>query len=73
VAEPEYVGTALTLQSSLGVLLTLATIRAIPIVERWVGWNRAFILLAIGPVVGILAMAALRRSPAAVKLAGGNR
>lgn len=73
LAVPEYVGTALTLQTSLGFLLTMATIRAIPVVERWVGWQRAFILLAIGPVVGIWAMAALRRSPAAVKLAGGNK
>jgi MFS family permease len=73
LAEPEYVGTALTLQTSLGFLLTLATIRAIPVVERWVGWQRAFILLAVGPVVGIWAMAALRRSPAAVRLAGGNK
>lgn len=73
LAEPEYVGTALTLQTSVGFLLTMVTIRIIPIVERWVGWERAFILLAIGPVVGIWAMAALRRSPAAVKLTGGNK
>jgi MFS family permease len=73
LAEPEYVGTALTLQTSLGFLLTMATIRVIPIVERWVGWQRAFILLSLGPAVGIWAMAALRRSPAAVKLAGGKR
>jgi len=32
----------------------------------------AFAFLAIGPVVGIWAMLALRRSPAARRLAGGK-
>jgi MFS family permease len=73
LAEPEYVGTALTLQTSVGFLLTMVTIRSIPFVEHWVGWQRTFIVLALGPVVGIWAMSALRRSPAAVKLAGGNK
>lgn len=73
LAEPEYVGTALTLQTSIGFLLTMVTIREIPVVEQWVGWRRAFILLAIGPVIGIWAMVTLRRSPAAVKLAGGHK
>jgi MFS family permease len=69
---PEYTGTALTLQTSLGFLLTLVTIRMIPSLERWVGWRWAFVLLAIGPLVGTLAMVALRRSPAVIKLAGGK-
>lgn len=69
----EYTGTALTLQTSLGFLLTLATIRMIPPLERWVGWKWAFAFLAIGPTVGIWAMSSLRRSPAAARLAGGKR
>jgi MFS family permease len=73
LCEPEYIGTALTLQTSLGFLLTLVTIRLIPVVEGIVGWEWAFTLLTIGPVAGIVAMATLRRSPSAMKLAGGNR
>lgn len=69
----EYVGTALTLQTSLGFLLTLFTIRLIPPLERLVGWQFAFAFLAIGPAVGIWAMATLRHSPAAGRLAGGRR
>ncbi len=38
-----------------------------------VGVPVAFAFLAIGPIVGIWAMWALRRSPAAKQLAGGNR
>jgi MFS family permease len=69
----EYLGTALTLQTSLGFLLTLVTIRAIPTLERWIGWDGAFSFLALGPAAGIVAMIALRRSPNAIRLARGNR
>ena len=72
LSPPEYIGTALTLQTSLGFLLTLLTIRVIPTLERLVGWNWAFAFLAPGPIVGIWAMLALRRSPAATRLAGGK-
>jgi hypothetical protein len=68
----EYIGTALTLQTSLGFLLTLVTIRLIPPLEKWVGWRWAFAFLAIGPAVGVWAMYTLRRLPAASRLAGGK-
>ncbi len=68
----EYTGTALTLQTSLGFLLTLVTIRLIPTLEQWVGWRWAFAFLALGPAVGIWAMSTLRRSPAASRLASGR-
>jgi MFS family permease len=68
----EYVGTALTLQTSLGFLLTLFTIRLIPPLETAVGWRYAFAFLAIGPLLGTWAMWQLRRSPAAARLAGGK-
>lgn len=72
LCRPEYTGTALTLQTSLGFLLTLVTIRMIPSLESWLGWQWAFAFLAVGPVVGVIAMYLLRRSPAASKLAGGK-
>jgi MFS family permease len=73
LCQSEYTGTALTLQTSLGFLLTLVTIRLVPTLQGYFGWSWAFAFLALGPVVGIWAMYALRRSPEAVKLAGGNR
>jgi MFS family permease len=72
LCRPDYIGTALTLQTSLGFLLTLLTIRLIPTLERMVGWQWTFMFLAIGPVAGIWAMNTLRRSPAAARLAGGK-
>jgi MFS family permease len=73
LSQPEYIGTALTLQTSLGFLLTLVSIRILPVFQQAVGWQWAFAFLAIGPALGTLAMYALRRSPASRKLAGGNR
>lgn len=69
----EYMGTALTLQTSLGFLLTLLTIRLIPPLVDAFSWRFAFAFLAIGPAAGIWAMARLRKLPAARKLAGGRR
>jgi len=73
LCQKEYTGTALTLQTSLGFLLTLVTIRLVPTLEGYFGWSWAFAFLALGPLVGIWAMYTLRRSPQAIKLAGGNR
>ena len=73
LCQKEYTGTALTLQTSLGFLLTLVTIRLVPTLEGLFGWDWAFAFLAFGPIVGILAMYTLRKSPEAVKLAGGKR
>ena len=70
---PEYSGTALTLQTSLGFLLTIASIRAVPLWAAWWGWTYAFMPLAIGPFLGSLAMWRLRRMPEALKLASGAR
>jgi MFS family permease len=73
LTDSRYVGTALTLQTSLGFLLTLGSIRLIlPLVERF-GWERGFIVLALGPVFGIWSMIRLRSLPEATRMASGNR
>jgi len=69
----ERTGTALTLQTSLGFLLTLVTIRLVPTLERLVTWRYAFALLALGPAAGIWAMLRLRRLPTSVRMASGRR
>jgi hypothetical protein len=68
----EYMGTALTMQTSIGFLLTLASIRLIPVLVGWIGWQWAFTILAFGPIFGVWAMWMLKRSPAALQLAGGR-
>jgi MFS family permease len=64
------VGTALTLQTSLGFLLTMATIQLVPWIVDRTGWPWAFPVLALGPVGGIAAIARLGRSPAGGAAAG---
>lgn len=59
------VGTALTVQVSLGFLLTTLTIQLIPPVVARVGWEAAFALLAVGPALGIAALRRYERSAAA--------
>jgi MFS family permease len=73
LCQAEYVGTALTLQTCLGFLLTMVTIRIIPTMVDWVGWRWAFASLSFGPAAGVWAMYSLRHLPAANRLAGGRR
>lgn len=73
LADKQLIGTALTLQTSMGFLLTLISIRLTPTLEASVGWQGAFVFLVFGPIVGIIAMQTLRRSPSALKLAAGRR
>ena len=72
VGEPAYVGTALTLQLAVGFVLTVVTIRLVPILEASLGWHWTFAFLAPGPVLGVLAMARLHSLPEARRIAGGR-
>ncbi|MEP7118499.1 MAG: MFS transporter [Acidobacteriota bacterium] len=61
-APVDAIGTALTLQTSLGFLLTMVSIDLLPRVATSVGWNYAAWLLALGPIVGFMALGRLERS-----------
>jgi MFS family permease len=58
--DPRFVGTALTAQTAIGFLLTVVTIQLVPLVADLIGWQYAFLLLAPGPLIGAVAMSALR-------------
>ena len=68
VAPRHAVGTALTLQTSLGFLLTAATIWMTVELEIRFGWRVAFGVLALGPWAGIVAMRRLQRLRAGARL-----
>ena len=72
LSQREYMGTALTLQTSLGFLLTLGSIQLIPVLVNWIGWEWAFAMLVIGPIFGSYSMWQLKNSPGAARLAGGR-
>ena len=56
VAPQQGVGTALTLQTSLGFLLTMVTTQGVPVLQESFGWSLAFPVLALGPIFGIAAI-----------------
>ncbi|PWS35306.1 MFS transporter [Falsiroseomonas bella] len=60
LSPPDYVGTMLTVQTSLGFLLTAGTIALVPLAIQGLGWNWAFAVLAPGPLLGAWAMWRLR-------------
>ena len=75
LSPPGTAGSALTLQTAAGFLLTAVTIYAVSLLNPAdaAGWRLAFGVLALGPAAGILAMWRLRRRPDAVRMAGGRR
>jgi MFS family permease len=65
----DHVGTALTVQTCAGFLLTMMSIRLLPLVARAIGWQWAFVCLVPGPISGAMALRGLTpasaRRPAA--------
>ena len=57
----DHVGTALTMQTCAGFLLTMASIRLLPIAAQTIGWQWVFICLVPGPVLGVIALRGLQR------------
>jgi MFS family permease len=58
---PHAVGTALTMQVSIGFLLSAITIQLVPPLAEAVGWRWAFVFLAAGPALGIWSIKRLAR------------
>ena len=73
LGDPRYVGTALTMQTCIGFLITTISIRLMPLLVDTVGWSWAFVALAPGPFLGIVAMLRLRALPEASRIAGGRK
>jgi len=73
LSDPKLIGTALTLQLAIGFLITLGSIRLVPIVVENFGWSYAFSFLFIGPLFGIWALIKLRGDPESIKIANGKK
>ena len=75
LAPPGTEGSALSVQVALGFILTGVTILGIGLLNPadGTGWRIAFGLLAVGPLVGVIAMWRLRGRPDASRMAGGRR
>lgn len=75
LSPPGTAGSALTVQTAAGFLLTAVTIWGVSLIgpDEAAGWRLAFAALALGPAVGIWAMWRLRQRPEAQLMAGGRR
>lgn len=73
LSPPNILGTMLTIQTCAGFLISLFSIHLTPWVAGEYGWEWAFLPLAIGPLLGTIAMGFLRVHPAAMQIAHGNR
>lgn len=69
------VGTALTVQTSLGFLLTMLPMQVVPLIAQEVGWRWGFAVLALGPIAGIAAirrLAVIRRPAESTNLSAST-
>lgn len=69
------VGTALTVQTSIGFLLTMVTIQLVSAIAARTGWQWAFAVLALGPAAGIASIRGLvtmRSALAATRATGSS-
>ncbi len=75
LSPPGTAGSALSLQLAGGFILTGITILGVGLLAPadGSGWRVAWVLLALGPAVGIAAMWRLRARPDATKMANGHR
>jgi predicted MFS family arabinose efflux permease len=75
LAPPGTAGSALSVQTALGFTLTSVTILGVGLLDPAGadGWRLAWVILALGPAVGIVAMLRLRGRPDATKMANGHR
>jgi MFS family permease len=75
LAPPGTAGSALSLQVAIGFLLTSVTIIVLGLTDTMdaTAWRIGFAILALGPLVGIIAMWRLRQLPEARKMASGHR
>jgi len=73
LSDPKLIGTALTLQTAIGFLITSVPIILVSLVVEHFGWRFAFSFLFIGPLFGIWSMLRLRKMPDSLKIAHGKR
>ena len=63
-APAEYTGTALTIQNGIGFLVSTVSIQLVPLAAQVVGWQWAFVMLALGPIFGtVFTLAVPRPAP----------
>ena len=73
LTDQDYVGTALTVQTSIGFGISLISIQLLPNFVNLVSWVFAFTFLSFGPLIGIISLIMLRKEPDSIKLGQGKK
>ncbi|GAF73071.1 unnamed protein product, partial [marine sediment metagenome] len=73
LSDQDYIGTSLTVQTSVGFGITLISIRLLPSFVHMVSWSFTFMFLALGPLIGILSLILLRKEPDSSKIGQGKK
>ena len=60
-SKPDAAGSIMTLQTAIGFAITILTVQLTPLLANLAGWPTVFLVLAIGPLAGIISMLPLRR------------
>ena len=63
LTDQDYVGTSLTVQTSIGFGITLISIQLLPNFTNLVSWVFGFTFLSFGPLIGIISLIMLRKEP----------
>ena len=73
LSDQDYIGTSLTVQTSVGFGITLISIRLLPSFVHIVSWSFVFTILALGPLIGIISLILLRKETDSTKIGQGKK
>ena len=73
LSDQDYIGTSLTIQTSVGFGIALLSIQLMPSFVHIISWSFAFTLLALGSLIGILSLILLRKEPDSIKIGQGKK
>ncbi|MCH8905778.1 MAG: MFS transporter [Candidatus Heimdallarchaeota archaeon] len=73
VSDQSLVGSALTIQTAMGFALTIISIQLIFELQQVLSWRYVFMILSIGPMLGIISMIKLRKEPDANLICHGKK
>lgn len=62
-AQTEIKGTALTIVNCVGFAITIISIQLLNEIRTWISSNSMYMILAIGPILGLMALAINRKKP----------
>lgn len=73
LSDKDYIGTSLTIQTSVGFGIALLSIQLMPFFVIFVSWTFGFTILALGPLIGVLSLNMLRKEPDSSKIGQGKK